>query len=326
MRKNGTTFHKHVVMVTARDAQGRFTGHYRTMQDVTARRQAEDQLRAALAREQDMVEELRELAKVKSDFVSTISHELRTPLTSITGYIELLADGDAGTLSPAQRDVLEVLDRNARRLMALIENLLTVSRMESGRLTILAAPLDVVSLMDSVHQAVLPAAVSRGQTLRFDVDDDVGVLVADAAQIDRVLLNLLSNAIKFTPEGGEVAVTVRRSNDEVLFTVDDTGIGIAPEEQEELFSRFFRSSRATELAIQGTGLGLAIVKSIVDAHHGRISVQSTPGSGTEITVVLPANGPGGAEPRDGNDAESDGAGIGGGAEVLAASGRSGTPA
>ncbi len=258
-----------------------------TVQDITDRKQAEARLRDAFEREQRMVAELRELARVKTDFVSTISHELRTPLTSIVGYLELLADGAAGALTPRQLEVLDVVDRNARRLSVLIEDLLTLSSVDGGGFTLTLAPVDVVALVESVHRTVLPSARTRGLILDLDVDPDVGMLVADASQIDRVLLNLLTNAVKFTPDGGHVALRARRDFDRMVFAVTDTGIGVPVDEQKDLFSRFFRSSAATELAIPGTGLGLAIVKTIVEEHAGTITVESAPGVGTTVTFTLP---------------------------------------
>ena len=261
------------------------------LDDIAERKQFEAQLREAFEREQHMVAELKELSRAKSDFVSTISHELRTPLTSVYGYIELLADGSLGELADAQRDVLEVIERNLRRLRSLIEDLLTLASIDSGRLCTATAPVDIGALVEAVHRTVQPAAASQRLSLDVAVEPDVGTLMADAGQLERVLLNLLSNAIKFTGKGGRVTVRVERADQEVVFSVVDTGIGIPIEEQDQLFSRFFRSSSAVEQAIQGTGLGLAIVKTIIDEHGGRIRVDSMPGTGTTVTFTLPLSKP-----------------------------------
>lgn len=287
VRPDGDVRWIHGRVQPASDAKGADRRLVGTLQDVTDQKLAEARLREAVEREQHMVAELRELARVKTDFISTISHELRTPLTSIAGYIELLADGDVGPLTRSQLDVLDVVDRNARRLTGLIENLLTLSRSDSGDFTMTPAPLDVLALVQGVHRAVLPSAFAQGLQLTLDVEGELGTLVGDAAQLDRVLLNLLSNAIKFTPAGGHVTLRVQREGRSVRFSVTDTGIGIPLDEQEQLFSRFFRSSNATELAIQGTGLGLAIVKTIVEEHGGTISIVSRPGVGTTVAVALP---------------------------------------
>ncbi|MGH2826580.1 MAG: PAS domain-containing sensor histidine kinase [Actinomycetota bacterium] len=237
--------------------------------------------------EQEMVRKLRELDQAKTDFVSSVSHELRTPLTSITGYLEMLVDGDAGPLSRDQLDLLEVVDRNSQRLLMLIEDLLTLSRIESGRLGMAREPVDTVTLISGVEKAVLP--LLSGRSLDFDVDvpADLGPVVGDFSQLERVLLNLLTNAIKFTPDGGSISLVGRAFDGAISLSVADTGIGIPEDEQDRLFTRFFRSSSAQQRAIQGTGLGLAIVKSIVEQHGGSIKVESTPDVGTTLTVKLP---------------------------------------
>ncbi|MGH2779161.1 MAG: PAS domain-containing sensor histidine kinase [Actinomycetota bacterium] len=237
--------------------------------------------------EQEMVRKLRELDQAKSDFVSSVSHELRTPLTSITGYLEMLVDGDAGPLSSDQLDLLEVVDRNSQRLLMLIEDLLTLSRIESGRLGMAREPVDTLTLISGVEKAVLP--LLSGRSLAFDVDvpADLGSVVGDFSQLERVLLNLLTNAIKFTPDGGRISLVGRAFDGAISLSVADTGIGIPEDEQHKLFTRFFRSSSAQQRAIQGTGLGLAIVKSIVEQHGGSIEVESTPDVGTTLTVELP---------------------------------------
>jgi PAS domain S-box-containing protein len=233
------------------------------------------------------VQELRELDRMKSDLVSTVSHELRTPLTSIVGHTEMLADGDAGELTTEQAHIVGIIDRNGQRLLALIEDLLTLARVESQGLHLDLAPNDVAALVGSVRDAMQPSVSARSIEFVVDVDPGAGLIVADGALTERALANLLSNAIKFTPKGGVVELSVRRRPGDVLFTVRDTGIGISAEDQKRLFTRFFRSSVATVNAIPGTGLGLSIVKQIVDEHGGVITVDSAPGEGTTVSFTLP---------------------------------------
>ncbi|MDQ4059131.1 MAG: HAMP domain-containing histidine kinase, partial [Actinomycetota bacterium] len=237
--------------------------------------------------EQEMVRKLQELDQAKTDFVSSVSHELRTPLTSITGYLEMLVDGDAGPLSSDQLDLLEVVDRNSQRLLMLIEDLLTLSRIESGRLGMAREPVDTVTLVAGVEKAVLPLLSGRSLDFDIDVPADLGSVTGDFGQLERVLLNLLTNAIKFTPDGGRISLVGRGFDGAISLSVADTGIGIPEDELDRLFTRFFRSSTAQQRAIQGTGLGLAIVKSIVEQHGGSIKVESTPDVGTTLTVNLP---------------------------------------
>ncbi|MEU9169735.1 ATP-binding protein [Streptomyces sp. NPDC048420] len=254
-------------------------------------------LHTALLYEQEssLVEKLRALDKAKSDFLSTVSHELRTPLTSIVGYIELLKDEDTGLLSPSQLHMLDVVDRNANRLRALIEDLLTLSRIESGAFTSRKAPIDLRRLVASAAEAIKPAAEAASVSLETCCPEQPLVLEADGEQLDRVLMNLLSNAVKFTRDGGKVSVRADAQDGEAVLSVSDTGIGIPAAEQEKLFQRFFRASNATEQAIPGTGLGLTIVRTIVANHGGRTEVRSEEGRGTTITAWLPLTGTDGAE-------------------------------
>ncbi|MFI6805542.1 ATP-binding protein [Streptomyces luteogriseus] len=245
-------------------------------------------------KESGLVHKLRALDQAKSDFLSTVSHELRTPLTSIVGYIELLKDADTGPLTPPQVRMLDVVDRNANRLRALIEDLLTLSRIESGAFTSYKAPIDLRQLVTSAADAMRPAAEAASVGLETYCPEQPLVLEADGEQLDRVVMNLLSNAVKFTRGGGTVSVRADAQDGEAVLSVSDTGIGIPAAEQEKLFQRFFRASNATEQAIPGTGLGLTIVHTIVANHGGRTQVRSEEGRGTTITTWLPLSGTDGA--------------------------------
>jgi len=234
-----------------------------------------------------VVVQLDELDRDKTDFLSSVSHELRTPLTSITGYIEMLADGDAGELTTEQLAMLGIIDRNSRRLLMMIEDLLTVSRIEAKTFELMVTPVDVGLLVDHVRDAVAPSVAERTLQLVIDVPEDLPELEGDAGQLERVLLNLATNAVKFTPPDGEVAIRARRHDDELVVSVSDTGIGIPLVEQPRLFHRFFRASTARDHAIQGTGLGLSLVKAVVERHGGTVTLESVPAEGTTVTVRLP---------------------------------------
>jgi PAS domain S-box-containing protein len=237
--------------------------------------------------EQEISRRLRELDQTKSDFVSSVSHELRTPLTSITGYLEMLVEGDAGTLNAEQMRLVEVVERNSLRLLNLIEQLLTLSRIEAGDIRPGREAVDLAAVIDEVNRAVLPMLSGRNLSFEVKVPADIGVVTGDTGQLEQVVLNLVTNAVKFTPDGGRVTVVAAGIDGRARLSVSDTGIGIPQDEQDQLFTRFFRSSTARQHAIQGTGLGLAIVKSIVEGHAGSIAVESTSGSGTTVTVELP---------------------------------------
>jgi signal transduction histidine kinase len=255
--------------------------------DITERKRAERELRETLEREHGMRERLQELDRVKTDFLSSVSHELRTPLTSILGYVEILGDGCGGPLAAEQTRVLGIVERNAQRLLILIEELLIMSKVESGSFTLSVGPVAIAELVEGAYQAVLPDLKVRDLEVTIDVAADAELVQGDAGQLDRVMINLLTNAIKFTPDGGRVSVVARRDGDRIALRVRDSGIGIPVEDQDRIFERFFRSSSTQHLAVRGTGLGLSITKAIIEEHGGSIAVSSQPGVGTEVTVTLP---------------------------------------
>jgi len=259
------------------------------VRDVTDRVHLTESLKASEERLESQVAELQELHRAKNDFVATVSHELRTPLTSILGQLELLADGDYGPLVGDQVKAVDVIDRNSHRLLVLIEDLLTVARMDSAHLQLKREPTRLLPFAEGVHDSILAGATARPVTVTFDGDACLGTASIDAVQMERALANLLTNAIKFSPPGGAVEFRARRAGDAVVFTVCDTGIGIPVDEQGGLFTRFFRSSLATKMVVQGSGLGLVIAKRIVEEHGGAIELTSSEGQGTTVTVTIPAS-------------------------------------
>jgi signal transduction histidine kinase len=231
-------------------------------------------------------EELRELDGLKDEFVALVSHELRTPLTSIRGYLELVLDGEPGSLDEEQARFLRVVERNAIRLQGLVGDLLFIAQVEAGRLALDHAPVDVAELAAEAVEAARPAADEKGLELVVETPDAAPV-AGDRGRLSQLLDNLVSNAVKFTPAGGRVTVAAAGDGDRLVLTVSDTGIGIPTIEQPQLFQRFFRASSATSEAIPGTGLGLTIAKAIAEAHGGRIRCESAEGEGTTFTVELP---------------------------------------
>jgi signal transduction histidine kinase len=228
---------------------------------------------------------LRELDLMKDEFVSLVSHELRTPLTSIRGYLDLLLE-EGGNLTPEQERFLGVVDRNSERLLDLVGDLLFLAQVDAGKLTIEREDVDFEQVVQDSVETLRPIAESRRTKLVTSIAP-VPRLVGDRARLAQVLDNLLSNALKFTPEGGRVSVSLHADGDRAVVEVQDNGVGIPGAEQNRLFERFFRSSRATENAIPGTGLGLAITKAIAERHGGRISVESEEDVGTSVRVELP---------------------------------------
>ena len=256
--------------------------------DVTARKQAERDREALLTQAQEQNERLRKLDRMKDEFIALVSHELRTPLTSICGYLELLLQDDVMTdLPSAQIGWLEVIDRNAERLLRLVEDLLLTAQASAGNLALEKAELDVSAVITQAVQAGTPVAAARGISLTC-ATEPLPPASGDRLRIGQVVDNLVSNALKFTPAGGSVEVRAYPHRTAVRIEVTDTGMGISEPEQAQLFERFFRTARAQEQAIPGVGLGLSISKAIVEAHDGRISVRSIEGEGTTFFVDLPA--------------------------------------
>lgn len=242
-------------------------------------------------------ERLRELDRMKDDFVASVSHELRTPLTSIRGYLDLVREGEAGELTGEAQHFLSVVDRNVDRLLRLVGDLLSVAQVDAGKISLEHGTVDLIDLAQEAIDAAGPAASYKKIELTLETAV-MPKLEADRARLSQVLDNLVSNAVKFTPEGGHVEVRVFAEDRLALVEVSDDGMGISVEEQPRLFERFYRTEGAAAAAIQGTGLGLAIVKAIVESHGGGISVESEVGRGTTFRVALPIPGAAAGEVED----------------------------
>jgi signal transduction histidine kinase len=237
-----------------------------------------------------------DLDRLKEEFVAAVSHELRTPLTAMIGFLEMLRAGEAGELNAEQERYLGIVHRSAERLRRLVGDLLFVSDLdESGLRLRLEEGVRLDEIAGEAVESARPLALVRELDLLLAATGEVRV-TGDHERLGELIAHLISNALKFTPAGGAVSVRVVAEADAASLEVEDTGIGIPLGEQERLFSRFFRTSAATEQAIPGTGLGLAIAKAIVDAHGGTVSVTSSPGMGTRVRVELPL---GRAEPTPG---------------------------
>jgi signal transduction histidine kinase len=237
-----------------------------------------------------------DLDRMTSEFVATVSHELRTPLANMLGYVELLQDLDAGPLAPEQVRRLGVVERNGKRLLSLIENLLTVSNAGNGTFVVDRAPIDVADLVARVQNKVSPTVTQAGLEFEVSVETELPAVHGDAVQLERALLSILGNAVKFTPRAGRIDVRVGLTRDEtVRFEIADTGVGLPQGECDSLFQPFFRSSISQKDATQGIGLGLHIVKLIIEGHGGQVGATSLPGEGTTVWFALPnaltANGP-----------------------------------
>jgi PAS domain S-box-containing protein len=232
------------------------------------------------------VTELKALATMKDEFIGLVSHELRTPLTSIRGYLELVLEGEAGELTDEQRTFLGVVDRNSERLLRLVGDLLLLAQIDAGQFSLDTGHVELRELAAECVEAAKPKSAELGVALHLKAADAVFV-EADRVRLAQVFDNLVSNALKFSSRGDEVELRVGCRDDRAVIEVVDRGVGMSPAEQEQLFTRFFRSARASREAIPGTGLGLVITRAIVEAHGGRIDVESAEGVGTTFRVEVP---------------------------------------
>jgi signal transduction histidine kinase/L-asparagine transporter-like permease len=280
------------IKIRSRDELGAMAASFNTMQSEVAAAVlslggARQGLIDARAQLEDQNTHLLKLDRAKDEFIGLVSHELRTPLTSIHGYLELIQDPKTGELNADQQHFIEVIDRNSLRLLQLVGDLLLVAQSDAGELVLAIEDVPMSTLVTECVESALPAAARSNIALGLDAEPDLTVS-GDPVRLAQVLDNLVSNAIKFTPAGGRVNVGLAQTEDVIRLEVRDTGIGISETEQANLFSRFYRTKQATEQAIQGTGLGLTIAKAIIEAHHGTITVESTPGKGTTMAVELVA--------------------------------------
>jgi PAS domain S-box-containing protein len=242
----------------------------------------------------------READRLKDEFFGLVSHELRTPLTSVIGYTDMLAKLESEQLSQRGQKMVEVISRNARRELRLVGDLLLLVRIEAGKFEIEHGEVNLEAVVEDSVEAVKIAAEQAEVELSLQADR-VPPFDGDADRIGQAIDNLLTNAIKFTPEGGEVVVRVSNDGDRAAIEVQDSGVGIPPEDQERLFDRLYRASSATKDHVPGTGLGLTIVKAIAEAHHGRVEVKSEPGEGSTFRIELPltpAGSNGAGTPRE----------------------------
>ena len=248
-------------------------------------------------------ERLKELDRLKSNFIATVSHELRTPLTSIMGYSEMLAEGIAGPLTEEQADFIATIRTKSDQLLGLIVSLLDMSKLESGTFFVRPEPVSIMSLLIDVVSTLTPTASKKGVHLLAQGDDGALPLVrGDADRLRQVFLNLTENAVKFTPSGGRVTLSADEGMDAgdhdgvvlvahlhraIEVRVADTGVGIPRAERDRVFAPFYQVDQSSTREQGGTGLGLAIVKRLVDAHNGRIRIEDNAPRGTVFVVTLP---------------------------------------
>ncbi len=251
---------------------------------------------------EELVEQNRtvqEANRLKGEFLANMSHELRTPLNAIIGFAELMHDGRIGPVSPEHKEYLGDILTSSRHLLQLINDVLDLSKVESGKMEFHPEPLDLAQLVTEVCDALRTLAAQKRIAVQAEIDPSVDGVTGDPGKLKQTLYNYLSNALKFTPDEGRVTVRVAAEGAETFrLEVEDTGVGIKPEDVSRLFVEFQQLDASTAKKHQGTGLGLALTKRLVEAQGGQVGVRSTPGKGSVFFAVLPR---GGVAPRGGPD-------------------------
>jgi signal transduction histidine kinase len=287
--------------------------HVTSTMHLASVRESYRQLEEKTGRLQEAFDRLKELDRLKSNFLATVSHELRTPLTSIIGYSEMLAEGLAGELRPEQQEFVKTIHEKGEQLLSLIMGLLDLSKLESGTMRMAMRTARMEAVLREVVSTLTPTARKKGVRLELDLEAGMGELRGDPERLRQVFLNLVENAIKFTPSAGSVTLRTRmvaeeagegeeeglsllaptRSHLEVR--VEDTGIGIPARERAKVFDPFYQVDSSSTREYGGTGLGLSIVKRLVEAHSGDIRIEDNPPRGTTFIVSLPQVTPTAAE-------------------------------
>ncbi len=294
LRKDGTTFWANVTITALRDDAGKLLGFAKLTRDLTEAKRAEAMETANQQREEMLDAErnarmaAQRATRLKDEFLATLSHELRTPLSAILGWTQLLLRPEASKGPEKQKRAIEVIDRNARAQVKLIDDLLDLSRVMTGKLRLDLHQVSLASIVEAAVDSARPSADVKGIRLNSILSSNQDIVSADSTRLQQVVWNLLTNAIKFTPKGGQVQVLLQRVNSHLELSVSDTGIGIPANYLPHVFDRFSQKDSSTTRAFGGLGLGLAICKQLVELHGGSIRAASLgEGRGATFSVQLP---------------------------------------
>jgi len=308
LRKDGSKFPVMLNIAFLWGSDGNLVEGIAVIHDITERKRAErefqekneqldvqnEELRATeeelMAQQQELMEKSRELeeaSRAKSEFMAHMSHELRTPLNVIIGFSELMIDEVPGKVSEEQRQCLNDILGSGQHLLNLINDILDLSKVESGKMELKLRNVALPSVIESIRREIIPLLVKRKQSLEVDVEEGLPLVHADKAKVGQVLLNLLGNSSKFTPDGGKLKVEAVRENNWCRVSMIDNGVGVKKEDQERIFEPFCQLNSSLTREEGGTGLGLTITKQIVEEHGGRIWVESEYGKGSRFNFTLP---------------------------------------
>lgn len=299
VRKDGTIAWVIGQAIPEINSKNKLVGYVGTITDITERKHAEEELQKYRKHLEEMVEErtaelmiAKERAEsadqLKSAFLATMSHELRTPLNSIIGFTGILLQGLAGSLNNEQSKQLGMVRNSANHLLALINDVLDISKIEAGQLEVTLKRYDFRQSVEKIVSSVRPLAERKGLQLQTTISPEVRELVSDSRRVEQILINLLNNAIKFT-EKGSIHIECKIVDKTLVTSIADTGMGIRDEDLEKLFKPFSQIDTGTTRNHEGTGLGLSICKRLVDKLGGKIMVQSRFGSGSTFIVEFPMN-------------------------------------
>jgi PAS domain S-box-containing protein len=284
--KDGRLIDVSLTVSPIRDGSGRIIGASKIARDITDRKKAELRLQEALQAAEAARTQAERASRLKDEFLATVSHELRTPLTSMLGWVRMLRQGRLS--ETAAKNAIEVIDRNARSQAQLIEDLLDISRIVSGKMHFDIKPLELSPVVNAAVESLRPAADAKNISVRLIIDPSAGIVAGDYERLQQVVWNLLSNAVKFTPRGGHIEIQLLRDESNVQIIVTDNGKGIKPEFLPHAFDRFTQADSSTTRSFGGLGMGLAIVKSIIEMHGGTVEAFSKgEGTGATFKVSLP---------------------------------------
>ncbi|TMI88231.1 MAG: PAS domain S-box protein [Bacillati bacterium ANGP1] len=288
VRKSGEQFTARVVITLRRGASGDPIGYLLVSKDITAEKALEEELRRKNEELAEQYRRVQEANRLKSEFVANMSHELRSPLNGIIGFAELMHGGKVGPMSDPHKEYLGDILTSSRHLLQLINDVLDLARVEAGRMEFHPEPVDLAKLVGEVRDGLRTLAAAKRIQVKTQIDPGLTGVTADPAKLKQLLYNYLSNALKFTLEGGQVTLRARpEAADTYRIEVEDTGIGIRPEDLGRLFVEFQQLDAGAAKKHKGTGLGLALTKRIVEAQGGQVGVRSAPGAGSVFFAVLP---------------------------------------
>ena len=294
LRKDGTTFWANVTITALRDDTGHLLGYAKLTRDMTETKRVEamefvnQQREEMLDAERSARMAAQRSTRLKDEFLATLSHELRTPLSAILGWTQVLLKEGTPKGPDLQKRAIDVIDRNARAQVKLIDDLLDLSRIMTGKLRLDLHQISFASVVEAAVDSAMPSAAAKDIRLKAILGANRDVVSADGARLQQVVWNLLTNAIKFTPKGGQIQVLLQRVNSHLELSVSDTGIGIPASYLPQVFDRFSQKDSSTTRAFGGLGLGLAICKQLVELHGGSIKAASQgEGKGATFSVQLP---------------------------------------